>query len=660
MEPMYDMGFQVIIQGFVSGLYEEVVKFKAIENGAMGVTDLEEAISKVNAAVQTLQHIYLYGPQASIAWKALAKTQQPQEFLQVSSVNQHNLTPPKPAAQIFPVSLTSNFRNDYYSRSNRPQSSAPPNFQIAQLQSLSQNYNVLAQPAPSWDSHNVSHPVISGQLLQLPQGNNMPQQQPRYEGPPRSSSGYAGNRPLPTKRELPQGYNSLLSRHPVVNGTISFKQHCFKCGELGHPSRDCPTPKALTNEEQTMLYNRFFDRVLTSTQRQVNSADAYQFVYNQITPQNQQAFPNSTAHQRPRSPVPRVAGISIQNNEENYGNYPTQKYEEATGQRETYSSRAGGDAVDSLEFEAQLMDEERQICQAPCLSDKIEEEVVQSLPAEVVYDFLDGSAAWGLVSAELDILNLSGSLEHFSVVLGEDGRRSAKDILEDAHAEVAEVEASRKRRHVEFDKFSTEVPEDNHQFYSNGPRIHPKIKRGSLKPINGRRGEGPLDYKSILANTTITMSVLKFCQASPDAAKHFRHLATRENEKRGKKKGTAPVERRESPKLKGIPKEARPFRLNTACVISNQQTRVTFQSGTVQADQGSDLNLISNSLEKDLKLERRSMNALKGFSMQTADVSITPLNDFSVLVVGVGHVFRKIHTFIRPEIPGQPDSTNLL
>ncbi|RKF56608.1 hypothetical protein GcC1_195044, partial [Golovinomyces cichoracearum] len=336
MEPMYDMECQVI----------------AIENAAMGVTDLEEAISKVNAAVQTLQHIYLYGPQASVAWKALAETQKPQEFLQVSAVNQHNLTPHKPAAQIFPVSLSSNFRNHYYSRSNRPQSSAPPNFQIAQLQSLSQNSNILAQPAPSWNSHSVPHPVISGQLLQLPQGNNMPQQQPRYEGPPRPSSGYTGNRPLPTKRELPQGLSEL--------------------------------------------------------------------------------------HRPSATPVPRLAGISVQNNEEYYGNYPVQTYEEAIRQRETSSSRASGDAVDSLEFGAQLMDEERQICQAPCLGEKIEEEVVQSLPAEIVYDSLDGSAAWGLVSAELDIRNLSG---------GEDRRRSAKDILEEAHAEVAEVEASRKRRH---------------------------------------------------------------------------------------------------------------------------------------------------------------------------------------------------------------------
>ncbi|RKF71937.1 hypothetical protein GcM1_249043 [Golovinomyces cichoracearum] len=51
MEPMYDMRCQVVVHGFVSRLYEDVVKFKAIENGAMGVTYLEEAISKVNAAV---------------------------------------------------------------------------------------------------------------------------------------------------------------------------------------------------------------------------------------------------------------------------------------------------------------------------------------------------------------------------------------------------------------------------------------------------------------------------------------------------------------------------------------------------------------------------------------------------------------------------------
>ncbi|RKF80473.1 hypothetical protein GcM1_192003 [Golovinomyces cichoracearum] len=75
---------------------------------------------------------------------------------------------------------------------------------------------------------------------------------------------------------------------------------------------------------------------------------------------------------------------------------------------------------------------------------------MQLLPEEIVFDFLDGR-----------------SLEHFSVVIGRNKQRAAKDILEEVHAEIAEVEASRKRRHVEFDKFNKEVPEDNHQFNSN-------------------------------------------------------------------------------------------------------------------------------------------------------------------------------------------------
>lgn len=66
-EAMYDMGCQVILQEFVSGLFEEVVKFKAIENDAMNKIDLTEAISKVNAVLQTLHHIFLYGPQANVA-----------------------------------------------------------------------------------------------------------------------------------------------------------------------------------------------------------------------------------------------------------------------------------------------------------------------------------------------------------------------------------------------------------------------------------------------------------------------------------------------------------------------------------------------------------------------------------------------------------------
>ncbi|POS82936.1 hypothetical protein EPUL_005607, partial [Erysiphe pulchra] len=56
---VFDMGRQIIIQGFVSGLYEESVKSKAIENRVMEVIFLEDLIKEGSSAIQTLPHLYL-------------------------------------------------------------------------------------------------------------------------------------------------------------------------------------------------------------------------------------------------------------------------------------------------------------------------------------------------------------------------------------------------------------------------------------------------------------------------------------------------------------------------------------------------------------------------------------------------------------------------
>ncbi|RKF75985.1 hypothetical protein GcM1_230044 [Golovinomyces cichoracearum] len=53
-----------------------------------------------------------------------------------------------------------------------------------------------------------------------------------------------------------------------------------------------------------------------------------------------------------------------------------------------------------------------------------------------------------------------------------------------------------------------------------------------LRNIVGREGKGPLDYKKMLENTMITMSMMDFYQASPDFSRTSRKLSTRVNEKR--------------------------------------------------------------------------------------------------------------------------------
>ncbi|RKF65978.1 hypothetical protein OnM2_000012 [Erysiphe neolycopersici] len=675
-DPMFNMGCQVIVQGFVSGLFEESVKLKAIENGAMGVTSLEDAINKVNSAVQTLQHLYLYGPQAGIAWKALSQMNQ-RSFLPNSQayVSAINYTNSMPAAQIFPSSLDNRYDyspNAFY-KNTQPQHQPPLQpFQVFPPQTSQPVANNLALLPPSTSNTNPSSPPGFIQRSQQFSESHKAQQSSRYQGPPRPQQ---DNRPLPVRRELPSGFDPSQSRHPVVNGTIPFGLHCFKCGELGHPSRECPTPNALSQEERAALYNRYVDRVLSSHQRQVNLAEAHQSVHPHMSFDTKRDTPNIPRKNAPCSSKSQPYEETNESYESDFLNYPLQTYEEATGQKERINSRVSGNAVDSIEVgndtrEHLSNDDQLSFSTRTGKGSKISE----PSPVNTTYNLLDDNSVTGLVTEELDLLNFSGSLEHFSVVSGQEKRRSIKDIFDDAHAEVMDVHTSRKRRHVELENLSnSEDMDDNHQFHQKGPKLSPGTKKKELKAIFGRKDEGPLDYKSMLSQTMITMSVLEFCQASPDAAKHFRHLVTRENKKRGRKrtgntkadvgKIDYPISQlkwKEPLKSKGIPREARPFRLNTACIISNQKTRVTFQRGTVQADQGSDLNLISNSLVNDLKLERRSLNNLMGFSMQTADGSITQLNDFAVLIVGVGNIYRKIHAFIRPELSNQPDSTSLL
>ncbi|KAI0998847.1 hypothetical protein K3495_g9351 [Podosphaera aphanis] len=62
-----------------------------------------------------------------------------------------------------------------------------------------------------------------------------------------------------------------------------------------------------------------------------------------------------------------------------------------------------------------------------------------------------------------------------------------------------------------------------------------------LRTIVGREGKGPLDYKKMLDDTMVTMSMIDFYQASPDFVKCSRMYSTRINEKRVNKK-RAPIQ----------------------------------------------------------------------------------------------------------------------
>lgn len=127
-----------------------------------------------------------------------------------------------------------------------------------------------------------------------------------------------------------------------------------------------------------------------------------------------------------------------------------------------------------------------------------------------------------------------------------------------------------------------------------------KKKTRQLNEINGR--EGPIDYKDMLAQIRVNLSILDLMQISPDATKAFKHYSTRRNQKRGKKQPQSNKVNADQPNSsdqtiasRGIQHCERPFRLLDATIVCPKlKTKTIPNMEATQDDQGSDVNLISD------------------------------------------------------------------
>ncbi|KAI0991615.1 hypothetical protein K3495_g16572, partial [Podosphaera aphanis] len=267
---------------------------------------------------------------------------------------------------------------------------------------------------------------------------------------------------------------------------------------------------------------------------QVNSVETGYFVPAGSNTWAQPEAPRMSAR-TPTSAFVRDIPMIIDPDDQDYDSYPVQTYQEATGHKENTASGTGGNSAellvssgkpispfnDHLSGSSTNSDEllvssepSRSLVNSSSLStpnlNEFQKETLESCPIDFSCESLNDSAAWGLVSSELDILNLSGSLEQFSIVVSKSKSRPVEEILGAAHAEVLDIEASRKRRRVEVEDLLNPEISDNHQFGPGNIKSGKLPKKRTLKPIIGRKDEGPLDYKSMLSQTLITMSVLEF------------------------------------------------------------------------------------------------------------------------------------------------------
>ncbi|CAD6500186.1 BgTH12-04289 [Blumeria graminis f. sp. triticale] len=178
-----------------------------------------------------------------------------------------------------------------------------------------------------------------------------------------------------------------------------------------------------------------------------------------------------------------------------------------------------------------------------------------------------------------------------------------------------------------------------------------------LREIVGREGCGPMDYVELARRICIPLNLLELWQVSPDTAKEFRRLSTRMNKKKGKQ---VPAQFFSSAADNGLARsvqksqETKAFRIPVVAraEANGKIIKVALPKHISQADQGSEMNIISQGLVKALRLEKISLGT-KGFSgltMNTADGSATELSHFVSFDIGVCRIWRRIDAFVRPVV----------
>lgn len=177
----------------------------------------------------------------------------------------------------------------------------------------------------------------------------------------------------------------------------------------------------------------------------------------------------------------------------------------------------------------------------------------------------------------------------------------------------------------------------------------------ALREIISREGIGPINYRQLAEKIQVPINLLDLFQISPDLSKAFRKLSTQANVKKSKGKTAAaaaksvestssvpavsgPVFRNvhkvsttsnlalSQPLMSRLQPDEKAFQVPTVVKSlrsSDVVKQISLPTSTVQADQGSELNLISIRLVKAMHYKPISLSSrdFSGLTMNTANSS---------------------------------------
>ncbi len=462
----------------------------------------------------------------------------------------------------------------------------------------------------------------------------------------------AGPRELKVDVELP---HPSTSNHPAVNGTNRDPQYlkslCLRCGDQGHPSRDCTVPLQQCCSDWEAAYLRFYclPNASDSLRSCLFAARKMFSVHNpqgdgRPLPDSRRIAPPPPAPytQQPQQTHDRF-GRPLDNGRNNTQNHASQApytdNQVATGSRGV----------------------EVQVSEPP---QPVREISVEDFAEQTGYVLPPRGNRSGNSNGDNNlgcrITEVAFDLEAFQMETRNNKRARVEEDAEDAE-NLAQPQTAKP-----FKVKPTKKPTKEQK----------KVLR-ELREIVARQGMGPMDYNDIAKRFTAPIDLISLCQMSPSFSKFIRHTSTRVNHKKGKPAESAEATIETSslsaevtihsrsvgldstlinaplyPVLVRVSAEDKAFRIEGSIMkkIDGVDTNVVLRLEWGIVDQGSEICIITRGLAAmfDLKCFPISTDLKKTIRMVTADGEACVLTHFTTLIFTCRNVRRTVQAFIRP------------
>ncbi|KAI1434559.1 hypothetical protein GGR50DRAFT_704157 [Xylaria sp. CBS 124048] len=599
------------ISHFVGGLWDAELRAEAREKDADGKDTLLEAYETVKKAQQLLRK-----RQETQRQQAQALRVQMLESLVAASTG---VPATQALMQSFPNIVlpeeTSGSLDVTASSSQAVISRAPQTFDLSRPEPFWKPARAAPAPAPKIPS---SYPCQALQTAHPEVPASRPQPQKTYN--------FADPSSLPPRE---------TSKNPIINGREKIQpstRACFRCGRKDHYKNQCTTPEG----DCLLPWEQAWMRLLMMNRPQPVTAQPWQ----RGGPAAPTVAVAASAEIRQRESVPDMGSVHPDRMARMIATCAPDVDEEITSQ----GALCAGVGVESNSCVLSVGEDE---------DDTPEEE-------------------------------LSSHVLYLSALLGEAVNRAAKKRKMGDGTGVSvesmlnpEPWRQPEQPHSGPAKAAKQPQPPTPPIPDNAPDSVPRRQKKSRAPreINGRLGEGPFDWKRLANAVEVKLSLMDLFQISPEGSAALKKMATRISAKaQAKARRMASFSKRHA-KTAAVNVES-----NTAVAeyTTTRAWRLTpvlrYRSGgktltrtlpenSAQTDQGSDINIISDSAVQTLNLQRRKLTTIgvDKLFVKTSTGDSARVTEFVVLDLGVLSIWRGVWAIVRPKsLTGAHEGINIL